>query len=139
MSDFFYNPSDGSDGTTESTNGSIEILTPASRTTTTQTLDQLNNFAVGGQFLLNISAVPGGANSITVAIQGKDATSGAYYDLMVGYPQSTTGLKAIKLYPGIDAVANLMQSDTLPTNWRAEVRHAAAGSFTYSLTAILIL
>jgi hypothetical protein len=118
-------------------NKNITVLASAARTTTTNSADQKNTDYRGVHVVVDITAVPG-VETVTPKIQGKDALSGKYYDILVGAAQVATGTVILKVAPGLLAAANTVANDALPIDWRIVMTHSAAGSFTYSVGANLV-
>lgn len=75
---------------------------------------------------------------LTPAIQGQDTASGEWYDVLVGSAISATGTSVLKVYPGIEPVANGAASDVLPPIWRVVVTATDADRATYSVGANLL-
>jgi hypothetical protein len=121
------------------------VLASLARTATQNSPDQANYNARGVQLILNVTAQPGGAETLGVKIQAKDPVSGGYVDIVDSGVLFTaaTGAKALTLYPGVlstDLAAGYVgKSGALPRIWRAVVTHSASGSWTYSLGFSLIL
>lgn len=108
------------------------IYESAVRAATVTSGDVANDVYRGIHLIVDVTAVPGG-DTITPKIQGKDVTSGKYYDILVGAAISSTGTNVLKVYPGIGASANAAASDMLPRVWRVVVTHSAGTNFTYSV------
>jgi len=87
---------------------------------TTDSPDQVNYFGRGVQLGINISAKTG-TISVTVAVQGKDAASGAYYPICTSAALTAAAFTNMTVYPGITAVTNLACPYPLPATWRVEV------------------
>lgn len=119
--------------------GNIEetILASAARTASVNSADFVNYNARGLHLILNVSALAA-TPSITVSIQGKDAISGTYYNILTSAAITTTGINILKLYPGISAIPSQSASDILPRTWRVAVTNADADSITYSVSAALV-
>lgn len=121
------------------------LLASAARTATTNTSDQTNYNARGVLISLDVSANPGGGETLSLDIQYKDPISGNYASLFPVTVVSTAsnGTFSVELYPGAvetGAIAALfVQGLALPRTWRARVVHSAAGSWTYSLAFQTIL
>lgn len=120
------------------------LLASAARTATTNSPDQTNHNVRGFALILNVTANPGAAETLSLKIQAKDPVSGSYVDV-VDFGVIVTaanGTFYVIAYPGIadaDHVAAVVaKSAVLPRTWRAVVTHSAAGSWTYSLAAMAI-
>jgi hypothetical protein len=120
-------------------NTDASLLASAVRTTTTSSSDQTNATASGVMLILNVSANPGGAETLSLKIQAKDPVSGNYLDIADAGVLFTaaSGTKALVIRPGIiaaDQVSGVIgKSVVLPRNWRAVVTHSSSGSWTYSV------
>lgn len=125
--------------------GNIEItvLASAARTSTTNSSDQTNHNGRGLQIVLSVTAASG-AGGLTLDIQGKDSISGSYYKLTTSPTGVTaTGLKIYNIYPGESAAASgditARTSATVPRTWRVAVTHGDASSYTYSISAVILV
>lgn len=98
---------------------------------TTNSADQANASGRGAIVVVDIT-VAGGTPTLTVTIQGKDAASGKYYDILTSTALATVATTALVVYPGITAAANLKVDQPLPRVWR--VKAVVAGS-TPAVTA----
>lgn len=106
--------------------------------TTTQTgADQTNYNGRGLHVVLDMTTV--GTGSVTLTIQGKDATSGKYYTLLAGAAVVTNSTNVYKVYPGLPATANVSANDLLPRTWRILVTANNANATTYTVGASVIL
>lgn len=108
------------------------IMASAVRAATVTGQDINNDQYSGVTVILDITAVPT-TDTVTLAIQAKDPTSGKYYTLLTGSAEVATATKTYKVYPGITAAANAAVSDMLPAIWRVTITHSAATNFTYSV------
>ena len=87
---------------------------------------------------MNITAVPGG-DTIQVILECRDQTiTNLFYTVATSPFYIATGLNVIKLFPGANEIANLKFNDMLSREFRVRVIHSGAGSFTYSIAALLI-
>lgn len=59
--------------------------------------------------------------TVTVHVQGKDAASGQYYDLLASTALASTGFTTMTVYPGVVASANVAANAPLPKTWRVSV------------------
>jgi hypothetical protein len=60
--------------------------------------------------------------TLTVTLQGKDAVSGVYYDILATTAVNVAaGLKVLTVYPALTAAANSVVSDALPQVWRLKM------------------
>ena len=118
------------------TNSQYIVLASAAQTAAqVNSADQINTYYHGAQVVINVSAYTGG--SYTPKLQGKDAGTGLYYDILVGTAISATGQTVLKLYPGIAVLANGSASDLLPQTWRVQLNGAAAPNMTLSVDAMM--
>lgn len=118
-------------------NQDVTVLASAARTATIDSADQSNTKGKGLHVVIDVTAIVT-APSITVKIQGKDALSGKYYDILVSAAISTVSTTILKVYPALTAAANSIANDILPKSWRVRVEHANADSITYSVGASVI-
>lgn len=110
----------------------------ATGATVTQTGADLPNFnGRGVKVILNMTVV--GTGSVTLSIQGKDLTSGAYYTILTGAAVAANGANVYTIYPGVTAAANAAVSDVLPRTWRVQVLANNVNPTTYTVGASLIL
>lgn len=122
-------------------NTELTLLSSAARTATTSSTDQVNYNARGVMVFFSITAIPG-TDTVTLTIEAKDPIAGTYEALLAGVAESATGTKCYLVYPGASAAANgvdVVNGFPLPRTWRVTVTHSAAGSFTYSVAASLIV
>lgn len=133
----------------------VTLLASGARTASANSGDQVNNYAVGIQAVIDITALnlpttttaaPGTTTttpappswSLTLKIEGKDPTSGKYYTILSSAALSTTGTTVLTVYPGIAAASNVSASSVLPRVWRATVTASTTDSLTYSVGAHLL-
>lgn len=126
------NPVSGSNFDQESNHDKSALLTLAAQTTSVNGADQTNINGRGVQVGVNITALTGTAPMLTITIQGKDAASGVYYNLLQSAAITATGFTLLTLYPGAAATANVSAPQVLPATWR--VIAAIAGT-TPAVTA----
>lgn len=117
------------------------ILPSAVRAATTTSQRQTNPGALGVTLFLNVTANPGGAETLQVSIQMVDVLSGAKR-ILATFPVTTAAANATYVYilcPGASeaiATANVeVQPLPLPEQFEVVVTHSASGNWTYSLTA----
>lgn len=134
----------GSSADRQRNNTDTTILTSAARTATTNGADQTNFNGRGVIVVLNVTAQPGGVETLTVTIQGKESVSGSYFDIETSGILFTaaTGTKALIVYPGVlaaDIVAGVVgKSGVVPRTWRPSIVHSSSGSWTYSVSAVTL-
>jgi len=115
----------------------ITVLASAARTTTQTSADLTNVDGRGVKVILDVTLV--GTGNITLAIKGKDPTSGKYYTMLTGSAVSSNSTTVYTIYPGLTAVANSIVSDVLPHIFQIVVTANNANSCTYSVGASLLL
>lgn len=114
------------------------LLASAARTASVNSADFVNYNAKGAHFIIDVTAITD-TPSITVTIQGKDALSSEYYDILTGVAITATGTTILKVYPGIGQIANGAASDILPRTYRVSVAHDDTDSITYSIGVNLVI
>lgn len=126
-------------------NWTSTVLASAARTATTNSTDQTNYNGRGVLLILNVTAQPGGAETLSLKIQAKDPVSNNYFDIADAGVLFTaaTGTKALAVYPGAIAADHVSgtvgKSVALPRVWRAVVTHSSTGSWTYSVGSSVIV
>lgn len=124
-------------------NVNLAVFASGVRSETHNSQDLQNLNARGVHVVVDVTAetAGGSTHTIVVKIQGKDAASGKYYDLLESASITDTGTTALKVYPGIAAASNVAASDVLPREWRVRIEHTADGAsdMTYSVGANLVL
>lgn len=129
----------------QSTARLVTVLSSASRTSDTTSLDQVNfgetSNVRGGYITLDVT----GAMTtplITLTLQAKDPVSGNYENLLVASTGvSTIGTHTYLVYPGIgNAAGDVVQvlSYPLPPTWRVLISHNDTDPITYSVGAMLV-
>lgn len=122
---------------TNSDIGAVVTLTAAA--VSGNSADQTNWTAKGGKFVVNVTAITGTGPSLTVAIQGKDGASGAYYTILQSAAISATGTTVLDVYPGTPNATNAAQGVALPKTWRILYTIAGTGpAVTATVGACLI-
>jgi hypothetical protein len=93
-----------------------------SGTGTFDSVDQANRYSRGANVYVNITAET--TASIVVALEGKDQSSGSYYDVCVTGAITTTGFTVMSVYPGIATTGSKSAScnGPMPGIYRLEVR-----------------
>jgi hypothetical protein len=124
------------------------LYTSTPRTASPTPVVQTNHHADGLMLILDVTATPNDAQTLTVALQAVDPASGKAVTLTafaaltasVLGAAPTTATFLYSVYPGgaeTAAVANHeVQALALPVRWQARVTHSAAGSWTYTLSAL---
>ncbi|RAV22205.1 hypothetical protein [Paenibacillus contaminans] len=117
-----------------------EILTvlPSAARTTAQSSQDFENFHNRGvKVVVDITAVTG-SPILTVKIQGKDHTSGKYYDILTSAALTAQGTTVLTVYPGVTPVTNVTIDNVIPRFWRVSVTVGNSDSATYSIGACTI-
>lgn len=96
--------------------------------------DQTNLVGRGVKLAIDITAITGTSPTLTVKVQGKDAASGKYYDILSSVALSAAGTTVLEVYPGIANAANSTLGVTLPKTWRVSY---AIGGTTPAVTATI--
>lgn len=124
------------------TNYSLLALPSAARTATTNSPVIANRRHTGVLVVLSVTAASG-TGGLTLKISGQDPTSGNYFDLLVdGSAVTATGTYAFEVNPSDGAAAQGVRaavSRHLPSAFRVTVTHGDSSSYTYSVTATLIV
>ena len=92
----------------------------------------------GCTVVLDITVAPG-AETLTVFIEGKDATSGQYYTILSSSAKSAVSTTRLTVQPGGLNTNNVAVNDSLPDVYRVRVVHSASGSWTYSVNVVELL
>lgn len=114
----------------------VSEKTSGSRTTTLTGNDTTNYNHRGMHLTVDVTTASSGA--MLVAIQGKDAVSGKYYNVAATATLSATGTTILKVAPGISSGA-LSVNDVLPQTFRIVSTFSSVASVEYSLGYCLIL
>jgi hypothetical protein len=137
---------DGASWQEQRGNQNVTLLASAVRAASTQSADQTNHNSRGVQLVLNVTANPGAAETLTIKLQGKDSISNTYYEICTSgvVVTATNAIRILHAYPGITAgdytaTTNVGKNVVLPRTWRAEVTHSASGNWTYSLSAVVLV
>lgn len=113
----------------------IEVFPSASRTATATSATYSSKDCRGLHIAFNLTVL--GSGSISLVLQGYDATAGLWYDILVPVAVTTIGHKIYKMYPGIPVSTAV--NDILPTTWRIVVTPGDSVANTYSVIANLVL
>ena len=119
-------------------NEEVTVLTSAARTATTSSAILTNYNSASVVLYLNITANPGGAETLTVSVNYEDPVAAAVRAVtaFVAEAAATNGLFVYVL--GLGAVETLavtglqVQGICVPRNFSVTITHSAAGSWTYS-------
>ena len=95
----------------------------------------ITNYGAAGVTVTTDVTVISGTPGIWATIQGKDTTSGKYYDLVSGGVLSTVKTDRIQLLPtfpsgGTMTSGNMRVVEALPRTWRVNVTHVSGTGFT---------
>jgi hypothetical protein len=96
--------------------------------TGTTNYDRSNLNCRGVHLVIDTTTMTGAGPTLTVTIQGKDPTSGKFYNILASAAIATATTTVLKVYPGLTAAANLVANDVLPREWR--VVAVAGGTLT---------
>jgi hypothetical protein len=130
-------------------NAANTLLTQAARTATVQSSDQDNPNGQAVTIVLDVTASPNNAETLTVSVQGKDPASGKYqtigsFTALAGTTVGATATTQTYFYTldpvsAVAALANQRQvvQGRLPRVWRVQVAHSASGSWTYTVGALV--
>lgn len=94
------------------------VATLSSATSNGNSTDQTNDRGKGVIVGINVSAITGTSPTLVVTLQGKDAGSGVYYNILSSASITATGFSTLTLYPGATVAANSSASSPLPRTWR---------------------
>lgn len=125
------------------------LLPSAARTATTPSGVQTRhrNAGAGVVLVLDVTATPNNAETLTLALQVNDPASNKYVTITTFTALTASALGAApttetyvySVYPGgLETAATAkheVQGLAVPEQWRALVTHSAGGSWTYSLSA----
>lgn len=102
--------------------------------------DQTNFNGRGVQILINVSAMTGTIPSVIFSVQGKDAASGTYYNILSAAAIVAVGTQLLTIYPGGLVTANVAVNAPLPRTWR--ISYVISGTtpvFTATIGASVII
>ncbi len=110
------------------------VALSAYTTSQTATINNLNS--KGLQLIVNVTAYTLG--SLTPIISGIDL-SGNKYPILTGPAIAAVGITALRVYPGLIAVANSVANDIVPLNIVLDLVAGTTDSITYEVNSNLIL
>lgn len=118
------------------TGGNIDaqVVSLSAVTVSGVSADQTNYNGKGIQLVVDVTALTGTTPSIVVTIQGKDTTSGKYYNILTSASITTVSTNQLSVYPGSTVTANVSSSQPLPKTWR--ISYTIAGT-TPAITATI--
>lgn len=126
-------------GTWDRVRGNEEATLLASGArTTTQTSADLVNYNGLGALIVVLDVTSAGTGSVTVSIDGKDAASGKYINLLTGAAVTTNSTNRYRIGPNLAASANAIAQDYVPRIFRIVVTANNANAMTYSVGYQLI-
>lgn len=94
------------------------IVTHAAASVGVSSADQEEFGGKGLHLVIDVTGITGTTPTLTVTIEGKDATSGKYYTILSSAALTAAGTTVLRVYPGLVAAANLTANDVLPRVWR---------------------
>lgn len=119
-------------------NSSQTILPSAARTASVTTSDISNVRARGAHIIVDISVIAS-ATQLTVTVQGKDETSGNYYNLLITTALNVVDTFLLKIHPEVTDVQNSAVNDSLPNVFRIVVTNSDSNSITYSVAVNFLI
>ena len=111
------------------------LLASAARTASVNSDDQANPEGRGVIVIIDVTD-SASTPSVVATIQGKDQSSGNYYDILVAAAITGAEQRILRVGPELTASANLVARDVMPYTWRLELVAADGDSLTYSVGAI---
>lgn len=112
-------------------------LASAVRAASTSSSDLTNYNARGVMLFVNITANPGGGETLTPKIEAKDPISGTYARLGAAFTAINAGggnaMYTYVFFPAVTAGQDGNNNAVLPKTWRVTVTHSASGNWTYSV------
>lgn len=97
-----------------------DVLTSGVVTGNGNSPDYTNSSAKGVKLYISTGSFGAGASAITVTLQGRDLSSGTYYDILTSASLTASTFAVLTVYPGISETANVSKSDVLPHTWRVK-------------------
>lgn len=123
-------------GRTQVINSQLVVMAAAAQTAAqVNSADITNKYYHGTHLVITISGYVSG--SYTLTLQGKNLTTGSYYDLLVGPAMAANGQTVLKLYPGITGSANGAANDFLPQTWRVQLNGTGSPNMTVVVDAMM--
>lgn len=117
--------------------GGAGIVAQAAGTLTSN--PQSNLFRRGIKLVIDLTAIAGGAPTLTVTIRGRDKVSGKTYTILASAALGAVATTVLTVYPGIAPTANVAANDILPTTWDVQAVIAGAGTITATIGAALMI
>ena len=114
----------------------LTVYASAARTATPTAAEQeFGGLAKGIHVVIDVTAVTS-TPSVVPTIDGFDALSTKWYNLLTGAAITATGTTVLKIYPGIGTSPGAAASDVVPPRFRIVMTHGNANSITYTVAAI---
>lgn len=120
----------------EYNNPNVTLLSSSARTTTQTSADQTNFNHTKLVVVLDVTA--GTTPALTLTINGKDAASGKYYNLLTGLAVATVSTNVYTLALGVTVVANATVNAFVPRLFQIVVTAGNGNSITYSVGYSLV-
>lgn len=120
----------------EYNNLNVTLLSSSARTTTQTSADQTNFNHTKLVVVLDVTA--GTTPALTLTINGKDAASGKYYNLLTGLAVATVSTNVYTLALGVTVVANATVNAFVPRLFQIVVTAGNGNSITYSVGYSLV-
>jgi hypothetical protein len=127
---------DGTNWNRVRTSVEASYLTSIARTATPTVSDVTTYNANGITVVINVTAITA-SPSVVFTIDGKDALSGVYYNLLTSAAIVGTGTTVLRVALGATVAANLVVSLPLPRVIRILPTHGDADSITYTVGYVL--
>jgi hypothetical protein len=112
---------------------SQQVFASAAQTTTQTSPDITCNYARTIDVILDCTVNAGSAGSVTVTINGKDPTSGKYYQLLAGAAVTSVSTNVYRVGVGLTASANAVANYGVPKTIQIVVTANNANPVTYSV------
>lgn len=117
------------------------LLASAARTVSTPSPNQTNFNAIGVIITLDITANPGGTETLTLSFAPISPVTGSasYHAIQLVTQSALNAIYRLTIYPGANATPdvsanqNAFRPAVVPKTWVATIVHSGAGSWTYSL------
>lgn len=120
----------------EYNNLNVTLLSSSARTTTQTSADQTNFNHTKLVVVLDVTA--GTTPALTLTINGKDAASGKYYNLLTGLAVATVSTNVYTLALGVTVVANTTVNAFVPRLFQIVVTAGNGNTITYSVGYSLV-
>lgn len=113
-----------------------EHLASAARTTAQTQATPYKNPGYRGVRVITKATALAATPGVTPTIQGYDAITNTYYDLLVGTAIATAAptVQELVVHPDMAAVTNAVANKALPKYWRINMGVADADSLTYGVS-----